>query len=36
MMDLMFTLPDEENITEVDVIIKNGQIDFTYIRKEIA
>lgn len=36
MMDLMFTLPDEENITEVDVIIKNGQIDFTCKRKEIA
>lgn len=36
MMDLMFTLPDEENITEVDVIIKNGQIDFSCKRKEIA
>lgn len=36
MMDLMFTLPDEENITEVDVIIKNSQIDFTCKRKEIA
>lgn len=36
MMDLMFTLPDEENITEVDVIIKNGQIDFTYKKKQIA
>lgn len=36
MMDLMFTLPDEENITEVDVIIKNGQIDFSCKRKQIA
>lgn len=35
-IDLMFTLPDEENITEVDVIIKNSQIDFSCKRKQIA
>jgi len=36
MMDLMFTLPDEENVTEINVIINNGKIDFEYVRKEIA
>ena len=36
MMDLMFNLPDEQNVTEINVIINNDKIDFEYIRKEIA
>ena len=36
MMDLMFTIPDETDVTEIDVIVKDNHIDFTYKRKEIA
>lgn len=36
MNDLMYTLPDEEDITEVDVVIKDNHINFSYKRKEIA
>lgn len=36
MTDLMFTLPDEENVTEINVVVHDDKIDFECIRKEIA